>query len=107
MPTGQLNDDRLRDVLDRFNQHDLDGILASFAHDAVFESPRGPHPWGTRFEGKEAVRQGLAARFEGIPDVHYGDDRHFVCGDRGATGSWSRAPNEPDSTAIGATSALT
>jgi ketosteroid isomerase-like protein len=45
----------------------------------------GPHPWGTRFEGKEEVRQGLAARFEGIPDVHYGEDRHLVCGDRGAS----------------------
>ena len=40
-----------------------------FAHDTVFESPRGPQRWGTRFEGKEAVREGLAA-FRGIPDVH-------------------------------------
>jgi ketosteroid isomerase-like protein len=72
-------------VLRSFNEHDLDGILAAFADDAVFESPRGPHPWGTRFEGKEAVRKGLAARFEGIPDVHYGEDRHFVAGDRGAS----------------------
>lgn len=31
--------------------------------------------------GKEAVRAGLAKRFEGIPDVHYGDDRHWVCND--------------------------
>ena len=85
MPTEQINDDRLRDVLDRFNEHDLDGIVAFFDDDAVFESPRGRHPWGTRFEGKGAIRRGLAARFEGIPDVHYGDDRHFVCGDRGAS----------------------
>jgi hypothetical protein len=25
----------------------------------------------------------LATRFAGIPDVHYGQDRHLVCGDRG------------------------
>jgi SnoaL-like domain len=31
------------------------------------------------------VRRGLAARFEGIPDVHYGDDEHFVSGNRGAS----------------------
>jgi len=80
MPSEQLSDDDLKDVLDRFNQHDLDGIMASFAQDAVFESPRGRNPWGTRFEGREAVREGLAARFEGIPDVHYGDDKHFVWG---------------------------
>ncbi|HEY7132577.1 MAG TPA: nuclear transport factor 2 family protein [Candidatus Limnocylindrales bacterium] len=71
----------LRAVLDAFNRHDLDAILAHFADDAVFLSPRGPEPIGTRFAGKEAVRAGLARRFEGIPDVHYGDDRHFVSAD--------------------------
>ena len=68
-------------VLDGFNRHDLDAILAHFADDAVFESPRGPDPWGTRYVGKDAVREGLAKRFEGIPDVQYGDDRHFVSED--------------------------
>ena len=51
--------------------------------DCVLEMPRGPDPWGRRFEGQEAVRAGLAGRFAGIPDVHYGDDRHWVAGDRG------------------------
>lgn len=27
----------------------------------------------------------MAKRFEGIPDVHYGDDRHWVCGDLGVS----------------------
>jgi len=27
----------------------------------------------------------LATRFEGIPNVHYGDDCHFVCGRRGGS----------------------
>lgn len=76
---------QLQDIADAFNRHDLDAIMAFFAEDAVFESPRGPDPWGTRFEGKAAVRAGLAARFTGIPDVHYGDDAHFVAGDRGAS----------------------
>ena len=30
-------------------------------------------------------RAGLAKRFEGIPDVHYGDDRHWACGDFGVS----------------------
>lgn len=85
MPTEPSDDSKLREVLAGFNRHDLDGILAFFSNDAVFESPRGRQPWGTRFEGKAAIREGLAARFEGIPDVHYGEDRHFVCGDRGAS----------------------
>lgn len=75
----------LRGVLDGFNAHDLDAIMAHFAEDCVFESPRGPDPWGRRFVGKADVRRGLAARFEGIPDVHYGEDAHFACGSRGAS----------------------
>jgi hypothetical protein len=31
------------------------------------------------------VREGLAARFAGIPDVRYSEDRHWVCGDRGVS----------------------
>jgi steroid delta-isomerase-like uncharacterized protein len=77
--------DTLQAIADAFNRHDLDAIMAFFADDAVFESPRGPDPHGRRFAGKAAVREGLAARFAGIPDVHYGDDDHFVAGDRGAS----------------------
>jgi ketosteroid isomerase-like protein len=73
----------LREVLEAFNRHDLDAIMSYFAEDAVFETPRGPDPWGRRFVGTEEVRRGLAARFEGIPNVHYGDDDHFACGRRG------------------------
>jgi steroid delta-isomerase-like uncharacterized protein len=74
-------EDVLRAVLDGFNRHDLDAILEHFADDAVFESPRGPEPFGTRFVGKDEVRAGLAKRFAGIPDVHDGEDRHFVSAD--------------------------
>ena len=75
----------LREVLDAFNRHDLDAIMSSFAEDCVFESPRGQDPWGTRFAGKDQVRRGLAARLEGIPDVRYDDDTHFVADHRGAS----------------------
>ena len=68
----------LKAITDAFNRHDLDAIMSFFSDDAVFEAPRGPDRWGRRFEGKAAVREGLAMRFTGIPDVHYGDDDHFV-----------------------------
>jgi steroid delta-isomerase-like uncharacterized protein len=88
--TGSVTEDVLRAVLDAFNRHDLDGILAFFADDAVFESPRGPDPWGTRFVGTEAVRAGLAKRFAGIPDVHYGNDDHFLSADgRRGVSEWT------------------
>jgi steroid delta-isomerase-like uncharacterized protein len=71
----------LKRFLDAFNRHDLDDIMEYFADDCVFYMPRGAGPRGDRFTGKAAVRAGLAKRFEGIPDVHYGDDRHWACGD--------------------------
>ena len=49
-----------------------------FADDCVLEMPKGSKPYGSRFEGKRNVREGLAARFKGLPDVHYGNAEHFV-----------------------------
>lgn len=75
----------LKDFLDAFNRHDLDAIMEFFAEDCVFYMPRGAPPRGDRHVGREEVRAGLATRFEGIPDVHYGDDRHWACGDFGVS----------------------
>jgi taurine dehydrogenase small subunit len=77
--------DVLERMLDGFNRHDLDAIMSLFARDCVFEAPRGPDPWGRRFEGKEAVAEGLGARFTGIPDVSYEGHGDFVSGERGAS----------------------
>ncbi len=82
MENDQRRLDVLKQVLEAFNRHDLEAIMSHFADDCVFESPRGADPWGRRFVGKDGVRQGLAARFEGIPDVRYTDDLHFACCNR-------------------------
>jgi ketosteroid isomerase-like protein len=73
----------LKGLVDAFNAHDLDRIMSFFAVDAVLEMPRGPDPWGRRHVGAAAVREGLRARFAGLPDVHYGADCHYVDGDMG------------------------
>jgi ketosteroid isomerase-like protein len=75
----------LKSITTAFDEHDLEGIMAHFADDAVFEGPRGTDPWGTRFAGSKAIREGFAARFSGIPDIRYQQDAHFVDGDRGAS----------------------
>ncbi len=75
----------LQAIATAFDEHDLERIMSFFADDAVFEGPRGPEAWGQRFEGREAIRAAFAARFEGIPDVRYRQDRHFADGDRGAS----------------------
>jgi ketosteroid isomerase-like protein len=69
---------KLIELCAAFNAHDLDRIMEFFVDDCVLEMPRGPHAFGTRYEGKRAVREGLAARFAGLPDVHYGNEEHFV-----------------------------
>lgn len=80
-----VNVDLLKGFLEAFNRHDLDSIMGFFADDCVFYMPRGASPRGDRYRGKDAVRAGLEKRFEGIPDVHYGDDQHWVCGDFGVS----------------------
>ena len=68
----------LEDLCAAFNAHDLDRIMGFFAEDCVLEMPRGSEPWGSRFVGKASVRQALASRFAGLPDVHYGSAEHFI-----------------------------
>ena len=75
----------LKGFLEAFNQHDLDAIMSYFAEDCVFYMPRGASPRGDRYVGKDEVRVSLAKRFEGIPDVHYGEDQHWVCDDFGVS----------------------
>jgi ketosteroid isomerase-like protein len=82
-----------------FDTHDLNAIMAHFTDDAVYESPRGRDAWGTRFTGRQAVRDGFAARFAGIPDVRYRDDSHFVDGQRGAS-EWTLSGTATDGTHI-------
>ena len=69
---------KLIGLCEAFNAHDLDRIMMFFADDCVLEMPRGSKPWGARFEGKQNVRDALATRFEGLPDVHYGNGEHFA-----------------------------
>ena len=89
----------LQSILDAFNAHDLDAIMEFFADDCTLDMPRGPEPWGARFVGKEAVRQGLAKRFEGLPDVHYSEDRHWVSGQFGVS-EWILTGTTPDGRSV-------
>ena len=75
----------LQAFLDAFNAHDVDAIMSFFTDDCVFDTPRGPAPGGRRLTGTQQVRAGIQSRFDGIPDIHYGDDRHWTCGDRGGS----------------------
>ncbi|MDQ1695968.1 MAG: hypothetical protein QOJ03_1321 [Frankiaceae bacterium] len=83
-----ITEDTMRGFLAAFNAHDADAVMSYFADDCVFETPRGPLPWGDRLVGKAAVRAGVEGRFTGIPDVHYGDDEHWLAGEH-AVSKWT------------------
>lgn len=87
--SNKVTRDVLKGFLAAFNNHDLDAIMSFFADDCVFYMPRGATPRGDRYVGKEEVRAGLAKRFEGVPDVHYGNDEHWVCGDDFGVSEWT------------------
>jgi steroid delta-isomerase-like uncharacterized protein len=85
MSSAEVATPSLQAFLDAFNAHDVDAIMAFFTEDCVFDMPRGPAPGGRRLTGKQEVRDGIASRFDGIPDVQYVDDRHWTAGDRGVS----------------------
>lgn len=92
--TENVTVDLLTGFLDAFNRHDLDAIMGFFADDCVFYMPRGSTPRGNRYTGKAEVRAGLATRFAGLPDVHYGDARHWACGEFGVS-EWTLTGTTP------------
>ena len=58
--------------------------MSLFADDCVFESPRGPDPWGRRFEGRDAVREGSGSLHDDSGRA-LRRRRHFVAGERGVS----------------------
>jgi steroid delta-isomerase-like uncharacterized protein len=75
----------LQAFADAWNRHDIDAIMSFMADDCVFEASAGPDVCGARFEGREAVRAAFEDVWATFPDAHWGDARHFVCGDRGVS----------------------
>ena len=70
---------------DGWNRHDVDSLMTFMSDDCVFETTAGPELCGTRYAGRERVREAFAGVFKKFPDVHFGDARHFVAGDRGVS----------------------
>ncbi|AMM26907.1 ketosteroid isomerase [Variovorax sp. PAMC 28711] len=92
---------KLEGLADAFNGHDVDAVLTFFADDCVMELPQGPEICGSRFEGKAAVRAGVASRFEGLPDVRYDDATHCVVGQQGIS-RWTISGTTPEGERIAA-----
>ena len=75
----------LQAFADAWNRHDVDAIMSFMTEDCVFDASSGPQICGERSEGREAVRSAFAQVWAAFPDAHWGNARHFVCGDRGVS----------------------
>ena len=75
------------EMLERFgeawNRHDVDAIMSYMDASCAFETTAGREPCGTRYEGRDRVRQAFERVFAMFPDARFANARHFVAGDRG------------------------
>ncbi len=76
-------DDPTLDLMDRFttalNSHDLEAVMALVTDDIVFEST-SPAPDGTRYEGRDAVRQVWGEMLAGTPQARFSVEEQFTVG---------------------------
>ena len=93
----EVTTESLQAFADAWNRHDVAALMSFMTDDCVFETSAGPEVWGTRCEGREAVRAAFAEVWATFPDAHWGNARHFVCGDRGVS-EWTFTGTRRDGT---------
>ena len=89
----------LQAFTDAWNRHDIDALMTFMTDDCVFQSAAGPDACGTRYEGREAVRNGFALAWTTFPDARWSEGRHWVCGDRGVS-EWKFTGTRADGTRV-------
>ena len=67
----QVTYERLDEIGEAFNRNDIDAVMRCFTEDAVFDHAVGPDVHGTRFEGKEALRNVFQSLFDAVENVHW------------------------------------
>lgn len=82
---AEVTVEMLQAFADAWNRHDLDALMSFMSDDCIFEASAGPEVAGTRYVGRDAVREGFNDVFAKFPDAHWGNARHFVQGNRGVS----------------------
>jgi ketosteroid isomerase-like protein len=80
------------------DRYDIDAMMALMTEDCVFTSSFGPEAHGTRYEGKDQVREALQwflDRSSDGKDGKWTNPRHSVSGDRGVA-EWTFTGTDPD-----------
>jgi steroid delta-isomerase-like uncharacterized protein len=97
--TAEVTTESLQAFADAWNRHDVDDLMSFMTDDCVFEASAGPESCGTRSKGCQAVRAAFAEVWTIFPDAHWGNARHFVCGDRGVS-EWTFTGTRHDGTRV-------
>jgi steroid delta-isomerase-like uncharacterized protein len=97
--TAEVTTESLQAFADAWNRHDVDNLMSFMTDDCVFEASAGPEACGTRSKGYHAVRAAFAEVWAIFPDAHWGNARHFVCGDRGVS-EWTFTGTRHDGTRV-------
>jgi ketosteroid isomerase-like protein len=82
-----------------WNAHDVDVLMTFMSDDCVFETAGGPDAFGSRYRGRDRVREGFQSVFAKFPDARFSDTRHFVAGDRGVS-EWTFTGTSVDGRAV-------
>ncbi len=99
-PTVEVTPELLQAFADAWNRHDADALMSFMAPDCVFEASAGPHACGARYRGRRArCAPALPEVWATFPDAHWGDARHFVCGDRGVS-EWTFTGTRADGSRV-------
>jgi len=96
---AEVTTEVLQAFAEAWNRHDVDALMSFMTEDCRFEASAGPAVRGTSYSGREAVRAGFAEVWATFPDAHWGDARHFVCGDRGVS-EWTFTGTRSDGTRV-------
>ena len=95
----EVTTDILQAFADAWNRHDVDALMSFMTKDCVFEASAGSDAFGTRYVGRESVRDGFAEVWETFPDAHWGNARHFVRQDRGVS-EWTFTGTRADGSRV-------
>ena len=81
----QVTTEFLQEFADAWTEHNIDKLMSFMSADPLFQLSAGPDKDGSRFQGWDNVKSGFQAVLDMFPDGSWGDDSHFVAGDRGVS----------------------
>ena len=97
--TSEVTTEMLQAFADAWNRHDVDALMSFMTEDCIFEASSGSDVCGARYAGQEAVRAGFKEVWATFPDAHWGNARHFVCGERGVS-EWTFTGTRADGSRV-------